>query len=478
MSDETSIVTKKAEYDLQLQEFETALLGYLSTKGLPVNDILVDVSERATVFRNLDPILDKISNDQLSDSIYISKFLAATSSGLFDAALNYLWDQTMLELKKRVAHYDISYFYDIAIKNPEKRKTLATVEDLDKLQDSELIRGAREIELISEMGLKHLDFIRFMRNWASAAHPNQNQLSGLQLISWLETCVKEVISLPISSTGVEIKKLLGNVRNKTISAQEAKEIATFFLNLSQDQANSLASGFWGIYTQVSSSQESKQNIIHLIPHLWDQVDEAHKEQFGLKYGKFVANHLQEEKNLARELLELVNGIEYIPNDLRVNEIQTTIDNLLNAGRGYNNFHTEPVFARELLKLVPAPSNIPKQIEKNFIFALVELFITNGSGVAWNAEVIYQSFITKLTQNQGILALLSFSREYISMRLQHSLCQKKFKEMINLIKPKITYPIVTELITELEQFRGTLDMLKQDTRIREKVRHILTKLNFN
>ena len=49
-----------------------------------------------------------------------------------------------------------------------------------------------------------LDNIKFMRNWASAAHPNQIELTGLQLISWLETCIKEVISLPLSNITIEI----------------------------------------------------------------------------------------------------------------------------------------------------------------------------------------------------------------------------------------------------------------------------------
>ena len=62
-----------------------------------------------------------------------------------------------------------------------------------------------------------LDNIKFMRNWASAAHPNQIELTGLQLISWLETCIKEVISLPLSNITIEIRKLLYNIKNNEIT---------------------------------------------------------------------------------------------------------------------------------------------------------------------------------------------------------------------------------------------------------------------
>ena len=46
---------------------------------------------------------------------------------------------------------------------------------------------------ITQLGYKHLDYIRDMRNHASAAHPNHNEITGLQLASWLETCIQEVI---------------------------------------------------------------------------------------------------------------------------------------------------------------------------------------------------------------------------------------------------------------------------------------------
>lgn len=36
--------------------------------------------------------------------------IAAAAVGLFDASLNYLWDETVSELRRRVAGFDLSYF--------------------------------------------------------------------------------------------------------------------------------------------------------------------------------------------------------------------------------------------------------------------------------------------------------------------------------------------------------------------------------
>ena len=228
--DENKSIVIREDYATQLQSFESGFLSVVESYGLPSQNIFVGVPERATVFKNVDGVLSNLPEEQKGSSVYLSKFLAATASGLFDAALNYLWDETIQEIRKRVIQYDVEYFFDNAT-HEEKRKKLHGPENIVKLDDSELIQGARNIGLISELGFKHLDYIRYMRNWASAAHPNQNQLTGLQLISWLETCIKEVISLPLSNIVIEIKQLLGNIKENQLTENDAKQIAPFFITL-------------------------------------------------------------------------------------------------------------------------------------------------------------------------------------------------------------------------------------------------------
>src|SRR5699024_6735973 len=109
---------------------------------------------------------------------------------------------------------------------------------LVKIDDSELIQGAKEIGLISAVGYRFLDNIKFMRNWASAAHPNQNELTGLQLIEWLETCIREVISLPLSNLTIQIGKLLRNIKTNILDDSEAQTISAFFCELTSEKANS------------------------------------------------------------------------------------------------------------------------------------------------------------------------------------------------------------------------------------------------
>jgi hypothetical protein len=273
-------VIQSDNYDVQLRDFEGGLINFLAQHNLPSDGIFVGVPERLNVFKNLEGVIVQIEEEDKQQSLYLSKFIAGVASGLFDAALNYLWDETILQIRKRVSQYDIQYFYDNAVTG-DKRKRLNDESDLKKVDDYDLIKGAKEIGLISELGFKHLEYINYMRNWASAAHPNQNEITGLQLISWLETCVKEVISLPISNITIQIKQLLAGVKSTSISEKDAQEIAVFFTNLVQEQVNNLAAGFFGIYIKPESDSQTLQNINRLLPLLWSRVDEDTIDSFGL-----------------------------------------------------------------------------------------------------------------------------------------------------------------------------------------------------
>ena len=460
-------IIKPTNYDVQLRDFEGGLVNFLEQHNLPSEGIFVGVPERLNVFKNLEGVIVQIDRKEKQQSLYLSKFIAGVASGLFDAALNYLWDETILQIRKRVVQYDLEYFYDNAVTG-EKRKRLKDETDLTKVDDYDLIKGSKEIGLISDLGFKHLEYINYMRNWASAAHPNQNEITGLQLISWLETCVKEVISLPISNITIQIKQLLAGVKSTTISKSEAQEIAVFFTNLTQEQVNNLVSGFFGIYTKPETDSPTLQNINRLLPLIWDRVDEDTKDTFGLKYGNFVANNYQHEKKLSREFLQLVNSESYIPDDLRIVEIETAIDNLANSHRGFNNFYNEPTFAKQLFRLVGDPPKVPKALNKKYVYTLVATFLTNGNGVTGSAEPIYIELLSKLNSFQANIAVLSFNDTQISSKLQHYLCQQKYRELIELLKPIITTPAIKDLIDKIDNFKGRLENLKHDKGIKTSV----------
>lgn len=464
-------LTKRENYTNALQTFEAGLTKFIEGLGLPADKVFIGLSERGRVFKNIDAPLSLLPPEHLQNSVYIAKFIAAAGSGLFDAALNYLWDETIYELRKRVAQYDIAYFYDIAVGNPDRRKTLKTPENLDKISDQELIQGANLIGLISDIGLQHLDYIRYMRNYASAAHPNQNEISGLQLISWLETCIKEVINLPQENVVIEIRKLLGNIKKNEISETEAKRICAFFTKLTLERVDTLASGFFGIFVDQSTDEKTRENIRLLLPELWSRVSEDTRNGFGLRYARYVANNDMKQQTWAREFLDLVDGAKYLPDSIRIAEIDSAIQELLSAHRGTNNFYTEPGTARQLKTVVSSSDTVPDSIRSHYVSCLVEVFLTNGNGVTWNAQPIYEELIRGFTPEMAMLALISFMNKNVASSLQFQLCKKKWNELLDIIKPKIRNATAKELLTAIETSHAPLEKLSQDSTLMTKVENL-------
>jgi hypothetical protein len=232
--------------------------------------------------------------------------------------------------------------------------------------------------------------------------------------------------------------------------------------------NNLTSGLFGIYTRADATATARDNVRLLTPFLWGRVDEETRRGFGLKYGRFVISNDVQEKEAAREFLQNAGGLEYIPEDLKAAEIENAVDQLLDGHRSSGNFYSEPVLARQLASIVGNHGLIPDQVARHYVIGLVEVFLTNGNGVAWNAEPIYENLLGKLDTRQALIAILSFQDDTIASRLQFTLSQQKFRRLLELMKPKATAAAAVEIVNLLEQTRIPLDRLRDDARVKQRL----------
>ena len=215
---------KPEQISNEVYVFSQGLKQYLNHLKIPTDSVLVAIQERGRVITNLPVIVETLTPHQKERAHYISKFIASCSVGLFDAALNYLWNETILNLRDKVTRFDLDYFYDNIITDTKRRTKFKTEDDLKGLADWELIQGCRDTGIVTEIGCKHLDYIREMRNFASAAHPNHTNITGFQLLTWMETCIIEVLSKEPSAPALEVRRLLQNIRSETLGSSDARGI--------------------------------------------------------------------------------------------------------------------------------------------------------------------------------------------------------------------------------------------------------------
>lgn len=425
------VLVQKPHHEIVIENvnsFDYALNQFLKNLGLPQENVLVEVSQRNKVINNLSDTINIINSEQIGNSLYLSKFVAACGVGLFDAALNFLWDETVLNLRQKVSNFDLGYFFDSTISDQKKRNRFNNEEDLVNLADNELIEGCKKIGIISDIAYRHLDYIRDMRNWASAAHPNQSELTGLNLLNWLETCLKEVISKEPEQSAIETKRLLDNIKKNILTAQDAEPIKEHIERLSVDRVTSLLRAIFSIYTNTDTSVDTKNNIKFIAKKCWLIVSNEEKYKYGLKYNSFSVNADIERKKLAEEFLNIVGGNSFLPEDDLSLKISETLENLRNSHYGMNNFYNEPAHAKILSDYIPENGSIPKNIRYEYVKILVLVSIGNGWGVSNSAKPYYDEMVNKFQENEfKEFTNLLFDDEIIS-RLKHRNCSESFMNL--------------------------------------------------
>lgn len=449
-----------------ISSFESQMLGHVSSLGLPRDGVLIGVPDRVLVLANLAGAIDRLPPDYRANSMYLSKFALAVSAGLFDAALNYLWDETIGELRRRIIDYDLSYFFDLAVSDPEKRKDLKEPEDLTKITDDELIRAAATVGFISPVGQRQLDVVRFMRNHASAAHPNQHELRPYQLLSYVEVCISEVIMLPESQTMVDTSRLLRNVRDTKVSPADAATYAPLFANLRGEQVTALANGLFGVYVRVDSAPLARDNIRLLLPYLWPHIPERTRAAFGVRFARFKANLDNQQADLAREFLETVGAASYLPDDVRAGEIDVLVGRLLTAHEGMNNFYNEPPVARALQDYV-GEQDVPAGVRERYVAALVDVFLGRRSGISIAANPIYTGLLERFTPEEAALALIEVTGSNLAGTLAFRVPQEQFQELLDILQPKVIGEPAVALERSVRAFTGPRESMVLDSRIQRK-----------
>lgn len=94
---ENKIVESSGNLVEQVTKFELML----NNLGLPSENIIASVDERENIMKMLPQLMNSIPESQKRDATYLSRFVAGAAIGLFDASLNYIWNEVVISLRKK-----------------------------------------------------------------------------------------------------------------------------------------------------------------------------------------------------------------------------------------------------------------------------------------------------------------------------------------------------------------------------------------
>src|SRR4051794_9747963 len=109
----SNIVPKKANelIDPQAQ----MIVGFLQAMGLPADNVIAAQDERRIVGDNIESLISSLPAEAKKDARYLSKFVIGAGIGLFDYSLNSVWNEVVLNLRRKASVYGLEIFFDSAV---------------------------------------------------------------------------------------------------------------------------------------------------------------------------------------------------------------------------------------------------------------------------------------------------------------------------------------------------------------------------
>lgn len=415
------------------QNFE----NYLQGLGLPHEGIIASTRERNLMSKNLPEAVQELSPQSKRNAIYLSKFVASSAIGLYDAALNYLWNEVVISLREKVNFYGLDLFFDAAV-GGELRDTYSTVEDLSSIKDNTLIDTCRKLELISDLLHEKLKHILYMRNNIGASHPTRESIKTYELLGWLETCVKDIIEDRPSEAAIFVQQLIVNLKNENLVIDEPR-IEQIKENLVQQNtriSGNLLTTLFSIFTKKNTSPNVRDNILKLAPVVWDVSPENKKYDIGFKLDHFAVNLDDETLALGNSFLEKCNGVHYKSEGTRSRELNSLLDRLMEAHSSRDNYHHEVPITRQIKKYIVEESDILPNIKDKLIKTILICRIGNGNwycdGVSPGAKSVYDEII-KLFNSKQINTLIKFMTEpEVRNQFHTGNCVFQTKQLLEII----------------------------------------------
>ena len=451
-----------SEYPLQKVEpkelaVETTIFSqYLQQFGLPTNNVIATTEERRVVTINLPAFLDALPAEEKRDARYLSKFVGATAIGLFDAALNYVWNEVVLNLRKKACIYGIDLFFDAAV-GGKNRELYKDENDLDGLKDSVLLDTCRKLELVSDVVYRKLDHILTMRNEVAASHPNVESIGGFELLGWLQTCVKDVLQDRPSDSAIRIRALVDNLKARK-DVVDDPTLARFLgelKNLSLPHVHNLLVTLFGMFVSPESDQILRKNVARLAPAVWEHAEDRVKYNIGTMIDGYRTNLHQSKLDQGIEFLKLVGGRMFESLPARIIALENLSDRLDDAHDGWDNFYNEPPIMKEILSYCRTSVDIPKESVPKLTRVVLRCRLGRGlsyrDGVSPSGVPLYDRFLGMLDDHGVANCIASLFFPEVNAKLHNQICQKHLVSVLQILRK----------IAIADRLKGAIDFLLSD-----------------
>lgn len=439
------------------------ITNFLNEMGLPSDNIIADVAERNRIGVNLPQYIYDLPEELKRDARYLSKFVVGAAFGLFDYALNSVWNEVVISLRQKAITYGIEIFFDNAVGGAQ-RAHYKKEEDLAGLKDIVLLDTSKKLELISETTYKKLAHILDMRNDIGISHPTNYTINAFDLLSWLQTCIQDVLKDQPSAAAIQIKAFIDNLRKGTdvLETKTIEAIIPEIESLATHHCDSILRTIFGLYVAPDTDQVVRKNISLISKTIWNCCSNEERYRIGIILAGFNNNLHRQKYKLGEGFFDTVEGNNFRTTSERVLSLSNLAERLKDAHEGWNNFYNEAPIIERIMTFIEKSSDIPVEVSDKLIRTIMLCRIGKGinyqNGVSPEGKEFYDMFFSLMGEQYVPELIISLTDNRIQQRLGNKIVLSQAVQVLKLIRKNVVN----------EKFLESLDYLIEEFPKSEKV----------
>jgi len=414
------------------------------------DDVVTDLMQLVDVPRELLPSKEKIENvlqqlpallsnvrEDLRDE-KLAKMCIAIGVGLFDSAVNYVWNQTVIEIRKRLLAFGLDVIKQL--KNKEY-----SVEDIDSMQDSQLLDMAHGLNLIDNEGYYFLSQCRDIRNNFSAAHPATGEIDNYELVAYINRCVKYSLGQEKISVGVDIKQLLATIGANEYNEEQLKYWCDKISKTHFAQKEAIVTMLFGIYCDPHKQTITRSNALGLSMYCKKEFSNQIISQIIGQYEEYVGKGDEGKRKAAEHYFTHLGLLDCLKDSTKHNIISKACKQMLIIHQSLNNFYNEPPFA-EYMFILSRQSQIPETAKYEFVDTIISCAVGNEYGVSNSAVIHYNNIIANFSPREiEIFLKIPDEDSYTAYKVNHyPRCIYQYKQKVLLLNNQVIPPSLISL----------------------------------
>lgn len=399
------------------------LQALTSAMGVP-RDVLASDEQIASVATDLPKLLRQIAPELRNEELV--RMCVAVYSGLFDSAVNYVWNAAVLALREAVRLFGLTIIPQITDDDDFDESKLIN------LKDSELIRLCLSLNLISEHSFFMLNQCRDIRNNFSSAHPPKGDLDEYEVLSFLNRVSKYALAMESNPQGVDVQELITSIESREFASEQRHVWCERIKGTYEAQRATIFGMLHGMYCDPGKAEHIRVNALGICKELHGEYfTPAVKSLLINRHQDYLAKGDSKRNAKSRELFESLGLTSLLSKPELHSMISSACSNLFDVHNSLNNFYNEPPFAQRLLDITEN-QEVPDSAKSEYVETVITCSVGNQYGTSYAADEYYlrmvQSFSGK--EIQLMLKIPNESSEIAKRIESHARCKDKF---VNLVR---------------------------------------------